>query len=118
MLMYVAMNAELLRDIEENREIFKCCAETILYCGRQCIALRGHVENIESSYNPGNFIAMLRLLANHNPVLKSHLDKPRLRNATYISPDIQNQIADVIGKLIIKNDIVEEIVHAKYYNNG
>ena len=41
----VRMNAELLRNIEENRKILKC-AETILYCGRQCIALRGHVEKL------------------------------------------------------------------------
>lgn len=73
----------------------------MLYCGHQCIALRGHLEQLESSINLGNFLAMLRVLANHDPTLKSHLENPRLKNATYISPDIQNQIADVIGKSII-----------------
>lgn len=48
-----------------------------------------------------------------DPTLKSHLENPRLKNATYISPYIQNQIADVIGK---SKDILKEIVHAKYYS--
>ena len=55
------------------------CKKTLEMHIGNATRLRGHVENIESSYNPGNFIAMLRLSANHNPVLKSHLDKPRLR---------------------------------------
>ena len=66
--------------------------------------------------NPGNFLAILRLLSNHDPVLKAHLENPRLKNATYISPDIQNQIIDAIGKMIIQKDIINEILHARYYS--
>lgn len=47
----------------------------------------------------------------HEPLLKSHLDNPQLKSATYISPDVQNQIASVIGK---QKDIVREIVNARY----
>lgn len=112
----VRMNTELLHNIEQNRKILKYCIESILYCGRQCIALRGHNENLESPANPGNFLAMLRVLANHDPLLKSHLDNPQLKNATYISPDIQNQLANIIGKLVIQKDIINEILHAKYYS--
>ena len=32
-------------NIKENRHILKSVAEAILYCGRQCIALRGDNEN-------------------------------------------------------------------------
>ena len=56
------------------------------------------------------------MIANHVPLLKSHLESPQLKNATYISPDVQNQIAGVIGKSIIQKDIVDEITHAKYYS--
>ena len=112
----VRMNKNRLQNIKENRHILKCCVESILLCGRQCIALRGDVEKLEKSVNPGNFLAILRLLSNHDPVLKAHLENPRLKNATYISPDIQNQIIDAIGKMIIQKDIINEILHARYYS--
>lgn len=35
-------------NITENRHILKFVAETVLYCGRQCIALRGREEKLES----------------------------------------------------------------------
>ena len=97
----VRMNAELLHSIEENRHILKCCAESILYCGHQCIALRGDIEKRDHPGNPGNLMAMLKLIANHDPILKNHLEHPRQRNATYISPYTQNEIIDIIGKRII-----------------
>ena len=83
---------------------------------RQCIALRGDVEKLDKAVNPGNFLSTLQLLSNHDPILKAHLEKPRLRNATYLSPDIQNQLIDVIGKRIIQKDLINEILHAKFYS--
>ena len=113
----VCLNNERLRNIKENRHILKCCANCILlFCGRQNVALRGHRENLDSDINSGNFLALLKLLSNYDSILKSHLEKPRLRNATYISPNVQNQIIDIIGRLIIQKDIVDEIVHAKFYS--
>ena len=110
------LNKERLQNIQENRYILKFCVESILFCGHQCIALRGDAEKLDMPVNPGNFLAMVRLLSNHDPILKAHLEKPRLRNATYMSPDVQNQIIDVIGKQIIQKDLVNEIIHAEYYS--
>jgi len=53
-----------------------------------CIALCGDVEKIEAPGNPGNFLALLKLLAVHDDVLKDHLETPALRNDTYTSPMI------------------------------
>ena len=39
----VSMNAQILDRVQENRHIVK----SILYCGRQCIALRGGVEKLD-----------------------------------------------------------------------
>ena len=58
----VCMSAEKLNLIAENRHIVKCCAESILYCGRQYIALRGDIERPDQPGSPGNFLAMLKLL--------------------------------------------------------
>lgn len=111
------ISTEILNRIQENRHILKCCANCILYCGRQCIALRGDQENLEKmDQNPGNFLSMLKVLASYDPVLKNHLEKPRQRNATYLSPHIQNELIDIIGKNIIQSDIVKEIQRAACYS--
>lgn len=112
----VRMSSNLFQRIQENRHIVKCCAECILYCGRQCIALRGDNEKRNQPGNPGNFLAMLRLVANHDPVLKTHLETPRQRNSTYISPHTQNEIIEIIGKQMIQKSIVDEIIQARFYS--
>ena len=66
--------------------------------------------------NPGNFLAILKLLATHDPVLKAHLETPRQRNSTYISPHIQNEIIDIIGNRMIQKSIVEEVIQAHFYS--
>ena len=86
-----------------------------MFCGRQCIALRGDVEKIDQPGNPGNFLAMLKVMANYDPLLKRHLQQPRQRNATYISPRIQNELIDIISKNIIQKSILEEIREARFY---
>ena len=59
---------------------------------------------------------MLRLVSNHDPVLKAHLETPRLRNTTYISPHTQNEIIDIIGKRMIQKSIVDEVIQARFYS--
>ena len=48
--------------IKENRQIVKSIARPVLFCGRQCIALRGHrPEKVDQSENPGNFLTLLKV---------------------------------------------------------
>ena len=111
----VMLDKRKVENITENRHILKCVAEAILYCGRQCIALRGDKEQRNSLGNPGNFLSLMKLIANHDPQLKKHLDTPKLRNATYLSPEIQNEMIDVIGHKIIQCRIVQEVKEARIY---
>ena len=83
--------------IERNREVLKSIAWAVLFCGRQCIALRGDVENLDTPENPGNFLALLKLLAVHDSVLKSHLETPAMRCVTRLSPQRQNELFEVMG---------------------
>lgn len=107
---------EQLQHIQENHLIVKCAAESVLYCGGQCTALRGHMEKLDNTtYNPGNYLSLLKVMANHDPVLKAHLDRPRQSNATYLSGHTQNEIADIIGKSIIQKSILEEVRKAKFF---
>ena len=111
----VRFNTDMLHLISENRQIVKCCAEAVLYCGRQCIALRGDNEKLDQPGNPGNFLALLKVMSTHDHILKCHLEKPRLRNATYISPHTQNEIIDIIGFQIIQKKILGEVRQARFF---
>ena len=101
-------------NIAENRHVLKCVAEAVLYCGRQYIALRGDNEKHDSPGNPGNFLSLMRLIANHDPKIKQHLDMPKLKNATYLSSEIQNEMIDVIGNRMIQSKIVQEVKDARH----
>ncbi|CAM4507443.1 unnamed protein product [Leuciscus chuanchicus] len=111
----VLVDSKKKANIKENRHILKSVAESVLYCGRQCIALRGTSEKQNSTGNPGNFLALMKLLANHDEKLKQHMERPKLRNATYLSPQTQSQMIDVIGKRIIQAQIVDEVKNAQIY---
>ena len=84
--------------IEGNRSILKCVADAILYCGRQCIALRGDAEKCNTPGNPGNFLSVLQLVAKYNPILHEHLSAPTMKCVTHMSPQTQNELLEIIGK--------------------
>lgn len=54
------VNTQYNQEVAENREYLKCVLETLLFCARQGIAIRGHREN-EESQNKGNFQELLNL---------------------------------------------------------
>ena len=115
----VPYNFETTREIQisKNRQILKWVIKTIILCGKQCIALRGHREDIHnSSNNCGNFLAILKLLSETNSDLKHHLDAPSARNATYISPYIQNELIEIISYDILQKGLVEEVKEAKFFS--
>ena len=103
-------------NVERNRAVLKTVAQAVLYCGKQCIALRGSIEQLDTEGNPGNFLALLKLLSDHNDILQKHLETPAMRNAKYISPRTQNELIEVIGKNIILCKVVDEIKAAKFYS--
>ena len=115
----IPYNFETTRKIQisKNRQILKWVIKTIILCGKQYNALRGHREDIHnSSNNCGNFLAILKLLSETNSDLKHHLDAPSARNATYISPYIQNELIEIISYDILQKGLVEEVKEAKFFS--
>lgn len=102
------------KHIREIREILKAIAKAVLHCGRQCIALRGDKEKLDQPGNPGNFLALLKLMSENDHLLQEHLNPNR--RVTYFSPQSQNEMIQVIGKQFIQRKIVQEIIEAKYYS--
>ena len=70
-----------LANIERNHKLLKSTAEAVLFCSRQCIGLRGDNEKLNSPGNPGNFLSILKLIANHDKELHDNLESPRMKNA-------------------------------------
>lgn len=75
-----SLNAEYNKLVKENREYIKVVGETLLLTATQNIAQRAHKES--EGENKGNFLAIMELLAKHNPTVKRKMTSQR--NATYL----------------------------------
>ena len=87
-----------------------------ILCAKQCIAFKGHREDINSNQNPGNFLATLKLLAETNEPLRGHIENPSRKNPTYLSPLIQNEITNIIGKDLLQANLVKEINRPRFFS--
>jgi len=112
----VMQSTALKSKIEENKHILRQIVRAALFLGKQGLAFRGDVENVASAKNPGNFLALLKVFASNDPILQSHLDTPAARNATYISPQTQNEVINVIGLDVIRDSIIHEIKAAQFFS--
>ncbi len=115
------LSKNLADTISINCQKLSSIVKTIILCGRQNIALRGHRDNaldverdVDSTTNHGNFLALLNFRIDAgDTVLENHLSSAA-RNATYTSNTIQNQIVTVLSDQVI-NHIVEKVRSAKWY---
>lgn len=104
-------------EIIRNRYVLKCIIEAILFCGRQCISLRGHRDDSTASCdcNRGNFLALLDYsIKSGNASLAKHLQEAG-KNAMYTSKTIQNDLIECIG-MHIRGRILKEIKEANFYS--
>ena len=107
-----------LMDKKKNklREILHSVVEVIKFLCKQNLPLRCHREDSNSKYQ-GNFLKTLKLLAKYNAVIKEHFSVIHLSSkgmTTYLSPTIQNELIELLGKKI-KHLILEKIKAAKIF---
>ena len=75
--------------IEKNRKLLHSIISCIVYCGRQNIALRGHIESTDGENNAGNFLALLKFRTDSgDEVLANHFSQAT--NRVYIEVYISN----------------------------
>jgi len=102
--------------IKYNRKRLASIVETVLFCGRQNLPLRGHRDSgpldvTEPFENDGNFRALLRFrISSGDQVLEDHCLKSA-KNAQYISPNVQNEILDVALQLV-REHVVQQATQA------
>lgn len=77
------------------------------------LAFRGHREKI-GEINNGNFLTIVELLAEYDPVLKDILQRPQ-GTVKYLSPQIQNELISLLASKI-EEDIVSEIQKSQFFS--
>ena len=104
--------------VSQNRKKMKCISETVIFCGRQGIALCGHrddwkhVKNAPDE-NAGNFLALLQFrVLSGDTILAEHLQSAH-RNALYTSKTIQNEVIE-----ICKNDFEGNLCCSLFLHHG
>ena len=87
------LDGQRAEQLRKNRELIKCVAKNVHFCGKQGIALRGHRDDsTATSSNRGNFRELLDFHAEAGDEhLQDHF-KSRQGNAMYSSKTIQNQL--------------------------
>jgi hypothetical protein len=67
------------REVIANRNIMKHVVDTVVYLGKQGLAIRGHRESITDGpeVNKGNFLESLNYLSTYDVTIENHLEKVR-----------------------------------------
>lgn len=97
----VSISTTLSQRIQDNKLTIHQIVRAIIFLAKQGLPFRGDHEDLSLDKNPGNFLAIVKVFAENDEVLRQHLSNPRAKNATYISPKSQNELINVIGYDII-----------------
>ena len=102
------LDATRRQQIKKNHHYLKTIAEVLLLCSQLELALRGDDESAKS-INRGNI-----LVASHNEIIRDKLTSGPT-NATYTSPDIQNTLLNIIGRMV-QNIICSKIQESRMFS--
>ncbi|XP_077216005.1 uncharacterized protein LOC143850666 [Tasmannia lanceolata] len=100
------------QEIENNRLRLKTSIDTVRWLTFQACAFRGHDESL-SSKNRGNFIEMIKILADYNEKVSGVVLENAPKNAKYTSPKIQKEILHIFSSKV-RSAIREEIGDEKF----
>ena len=94
--------------------------ETLAFLAKQNIAIRGHKEDRlticeTSDLNRGNFLELLHLRSKDLPWFKDKFEVLTNRHRMWLSPEIQNEILDLIASNVTKI-IANEVIESKMYS--
>ncbi|KAF0715097.1 zinc finger MYM-type protein 1-like [Aphis craccivora] len=96
--------------VKKNRTIFKRMIDAVCFLAKQELPLRGHDET-STSINRGNYLELLELIRQYDPILDNHLKESIVFRGT--SSAIQNDIIVSLGTLIT-NRLKEELDRADF----
>ena len=97
------VSTHCVQEVADNREYLKSILETLLFCARQGIAIRGHREN-EESINKGNYQELLNLRSKDNDIIKRYYIEKE-KSFRYVSGEYSNQFLEYMAKVVIKSNV-------------
>ena len=110
------MVSRIKREFNYWSAILNRIVAVIRFLAGRGLAFRGHNEVIGSSNN-GNYLGMLELLTQFDPVLKQHIDTFANKgkgNVNYLSKTICEELIDIMSLKVLTH-IITEIKKAKYW---
>ena len=117
------LHRQLKLEVSENRKIQRSITDTIIFLGRQGLALRGQRDDSQyhrdvgeySTRSFGNFIELLNYrVRGGDKDLEKHLESYS-KNASYMLKTTQNNLIECCGQ-IIKENLSQDIKKSKYYS--
>jgi hypothetical protein len=106
------MKRQSSEEVKNNRLRLKVTIDTIRWLAFQACAFRGHDESANST-NQGNFLEMVKLLAEYDDEVKAVVLSNAPGNAKYTSPTIQKEVLDIMAAKV-QRLICDEIGEAKF----
>lgn len=95
--------------LEENRKIVRSIISTVLFCGTHDLPFRG------KELHSGVFVDLIRFKAESGDIdLQNHVFHGK-KNATYLSPQVQNQLIYICGD-VVRAELIKDVQHAAAYS--
>ena len=89
------------KETQKNRELLTRLLNIVLFVAKQNPRFRGHKEG-DSSFDIGNFLELIALLAKCDAVLQHHVEDARY-DRKYFSPEIQNKFIQSLVSAVRKH---------------
>lgn len=105
-------------EIQQWRAVLKRLLSIIRVLTSQCLAFRETNERLFAADN-GNFLKLVELLAEFDPVMEDHLKKIQRESkkwsVSYLSNNILNELINLMGKAVF-GKIINVVKSAKYFS--
>jgi len=99
---------------ERWRHILRVILNSILFCAKNNLGLRGSTSEI-GVQGSGVFLDIVELLSKYDKTLEELISNHTKRSVNYLSPTIQNEFVNLLGKKV-RNEILSRIRKSKYYS--
>ena len=98
------------QEVMKNRKVLLTIIDSVLFCGFQEIALRGHNE-MDNSLNPGGFRSLLKFASKLDKNLENHFETSKAFLG--LSPTIQNDILSCALE-VYKKEVIHQVRQANF----
>lgn len=117
---YSQLGSDIAEKVTFWRDLFRRILSVVLFLSERGLGFRGTSNKIGEANN-GNFLGIIELLAEYDPLLREHVAKVKKSQqqgkrlqAHYLSPDSQNQFIEACSARVLQA-ILSEREQSKYF---